>query len=193
MSHRMKIPLVPQVVIRHPSLRGADDEQWLDFAGRLVAGIEQWAGGLGVDPAKLPELGRSELLAQLATLISTETLARISEAEDAKEKRERVKAISDSVTNLIEARLMPLVTLPRAGAKRKYAARDGQIYSLRESGLSFGKIGLRLKIERLAAQAAYRREAARRVELYEMYRQLRDAVKPFGILLKERKRKPPAL
>ena len=40
-----KFRLFQLVTIKHPNLCGAGDEQWLDLRGRLVAGLEEWAGG----------------------------------------------------------------------------------------------------------------------------------------------------
>jgi hypothetical protein len=189
MSGQSKASRMAPFVIRHPSLRHADDHLQLDFMGLFVAGLEEWARRCGVDTDSLPERIHVKLMAEIAALLTPENIAQVYNSEDSKEQRQRVEAITDSVKKVSMDILLPLLSQPKPGAKRKHAKRDADIYSLRKLGFSLGQIGKRLKMPRLAAQPAYRREDTRRKKFYELYKELRETLKPLGIVLKEQRNK----
>jgi hypothetical protein len=192
MSAQSKASVSP-VTIKHPRLRDADDQVWLDFMGLLVAGLAEWARRRGVNTDRLPELIHVKLMAKIGAVLSPERIAQVCNSENSAEQRERVEAISNALKKLSAETLLPLPMRPQSGAKRQHASRDADIYSLRKREFSFGQIATRLKMPRLAAQAAYRRENNRRRESYALYKQLRDALKPLGIVLREQRSKRTSL
>jgi hypothetical protein len=191
MSYRSESPRFPTVTIRHPNPRDASHDQLIEFVRRLVAGAEEFVTKRGLDPTTVPAHIREKLLGKLSALISVEKIEHIHSSLDATERRELVESLVRSVVETIMATLASGTAEPRRGAKRRHGSRDEKIYALKKEGLSFGQIAQRLKVGRGAVHAAYRREETRRKTLYELYKQLRQGLRPFGLILKEQPSRHP--
>jgi hypothetical protein len=170
------------IVIRHPALKGADDEAVRKFGQLLVEGVER---RFRVEPAQL----RAGLLKGIASRITTQRLTQYAAAKNPRELRSHSDRLVHDISAYLGRTLTPVPDEPQRGRKRLFAQRDRQIFGMVQSGLSYGQVAIKLKSKRNTVQAAYRRERERRESFYKNYSKLKALLELFGIKLQEQSTK----
>lgn len=172
----------PPVVVPHPPLESVEG-----FGRALVQGAEEWLRRIGGDPGQVPEGVHRGLLRRLEEVISPSAIRGVYYSESMSEKRELVGGLEKQLKEAVHEVLLGPFASARPGRKRE-TDRDKQIFRMKQDGLSYGQIAAKLKIPRLTAQSAYRREQTRRRVSSELVRELATVLKPFGMVLQEEKR-----
>jgi hypothetical protein len=111
------------------------------------------------DPDSFAVHKRQSLVQRISKEVSISALREILEGRDRRRKLDLLKSMQDRVANILWRELSTEIDASRRGRKRKYGKRDAEVYRFRERmQLSYGQIAKKLRMERLAVQAAYRRE-----------------------------------
>lgn len=173
------------VVIRHPSLRRADNEAWQNLGIAVAKASEEFTKLRGGDPRKLPEFLRATLIKRIEGVITLERVSQISASEDSGKQEVLVRALADDIVSFVRNTFHAFGKPYTKGRPRRFARRDSKIYEMREEGCSYGYIAKKLRIKRLAVQAAYRREIERRKEFDRVHTALKAQFAPLGIVFQE--------
>ncbi len=155
---------------------GTTDEFDKGFGKILVEAAQDSARLKGVSVDAVHENLRRKLLAQIATILSPDRVAQIFDAADESTQREVVDQVLREVLKVLRP-----ISNSRRGRKPK-TERDARIFEMKREGLSYGQIAKRLRIPRMTVQSAFRRERTRQLRLAELYRKLKDAARPIGLI-----------
>jgi hypothetical protein len=124
------------------------------------------------DPNRFAVCKRESLLWRISNELSILALRQIFEESDRRRQLELFKSVQDRVAHILWRELSTEIDASRRGRKPKYGKRDAKIYRLREGmQLSYGQIAQKLHMERLAVQAAYRREKELRDKLLKEWKE----------------------
>lgn len=180
----------PEVVtVRHASLKQGDIEAVHAFEDLVAEGWRKWAdlNGIIVE-GSIQELRKTllHLLQRNAeSLITTEAIAKIHGEASAAEARALVNELCRKMSEFLRFNLVCISGISLRGRSREFSSRDRQISEMRRNGFSYGEIGRKLRINRNAVQAAYRREQRRCHFVYETYPRFKHALAMAGINLRE--------
>lgn len=114
-------------------------------------------------------------------------MEQILTAPDHGQKAALIRDVKDGIEGLLTTSFGSAEVAARRGRKRKFDARDRRIWEIRQQGLSYQKIAKEVGIKRGAVQAVCRRQDVKCQKDYESYLKPKEALKPIGILLQEKK------
>jgi len=178
------------VTVQHPPLELGNDGAIDKFEHRLADGLKEWANRNKLTAeevsCQLCETILGLFQQRAASLLTPATLTKIHGGAAASEGAALVKSICGEISRFLKLNLICMSGLPLRGRRREFSARDREIYEMRRTGLSYGRIGHKLGISRNAVQAAYRRERQRRNFLCRRYDDLRELLTACGIILEQK-------
>jgi hypothetical protein len=178
-------------IIRHSRLNPNNAEVVDEFEQSLAMALKEAAqreGGTSQIDEDLRRTILKRIIGKAASLITAEAVARIHGAAGVDDSGQLARSIRDELAQFVYQELVVFSGISGRGPKRKFADRDREIFRWHRKGMSYGRIGNKLKLSRHAVQAAFRREKNRRSALCEAYPPLKQLLSSVGILLTMKKR-----